>query len=656
MITQLIKALGWSILHSLWQGAVIYAFLFLAFMMFFKKQSNTKHNIAFGALMLTFLSFCVTFFAIFEMPTPSLKSADIALNQFIMANVSQSSNGFIAKAEAYFPILAIVYLVGLLMQTFVLTTGYVKLKRLKKHFLTAIPAEWNPIFESTLKTLGIKKNVSFYLSPKINVPLVIGFFKPVVLFPIAMATQLDIKHVEAILIHELSHIRRNDYLLNLVKTTVEIVMFFNPFVWLTTKLINVERENACDDLVVSVTQTPVTYAHALLNIELLKNKETPALSLAVSGQNHHLYQRIKRITNMKSNYINMKQHALILTLAVTTVVSLAWINPTKKQEVKKKNSLKSITLEPKNIQQISFRADTDSVKVKEKMKIIITGKDGVEKVYHSMKEVPDSIKKKFRTLNSPSVFSFDSAGLAKLKDGSFNFEFRNQFDSPEFHLKMEKFGKDMEKMGKDMDKQFNSPEFKAKFKAMEDHFNSPEFKAKMKEAESKYNSPEVRAHIDSISKRAYSYSFNSEVLKEKLADARKRGEESRKKSEELRKLYKSDEYKKLREKYEKDLEKLKKKNGISTEKALLLMDSDVATTYAFTPMPAQNHVNLSFAGPAKALATTVVNGVALPIAGLTTDITKDVVSATSSLFTTTGDVKEIKILTQKEAKEKKEKQ
>ena len=158
-----------------------------------------------------------------------------------------------------------------------------------------------------------------------NVPLVIGYFKPVVLFPIALATQLELNQVEAILIHELSHIRRNDYALNLMKTVIETLLFFNPFVWLAGKFISIEREHACDDLVIKHTGTPLTYAHALLKLELLKDKEAPTLSLAATGTNQYLYQRIKRITNMKTTYINAKQQLVIFALTLSTVLSLAWM-------------------------------------------------------------------------------------------------------------------------------------------------------------------------------------------------------------------------------------------------------------------------------------------------------------------------------------------
>lgn len=294
MINNLIKAIGWSILHSLWQGAIIYAMLFIVLMAWPKMNSRLKHNLAFGSLFLIFASFCFTFFTVFELPTTSTSIESIAFNEAAYQNLSELSRNFNFKTEAYFPMVVTVYLVGIIFQLLILLSSYVKLKKLKQVSTLSVPAEWSRIFELTLTQLKINKTVKFFLSSKVNVPLVIGFFKPVVLFPVALATQLDLKQVEAILIHELSHIRRNDYLINLVKTCIETLLFFNPFVWLTTKFIHIEREHACDDLVVNFTGTPLTYAHALLKLELLKDKQTPSLSLAATGKNQHLYQRIKK--------------------------------------------------------------------------------------------------------------------------------------------------------------------------------------------------------------------------------------------------------------------------------------------------------------------------------------------------------------------------
>ncbi|MFD0939351.1 M56 family metallopeptidase [Pedobacter boryungensis] len=612
MINNLIKATGWSILHSLWQGAIIYVILFIVLMAWPKMNAKLKHNLAFGSLFLIFASFCFTFFSIFELPTTTSSIKNIAFNETAYQNLTQLSKSLNFKTEAYFPLVVTTYLIGIIFQLIILLSSYIKLKKLKQVNTLSVPAEWSSIFELTLTQLKINKTVKFFLSSKVNVPLVIGFFKPVVLFPVALATQLDLKQVEAILIHELSHIRRNDYLINLVKTCIETLLFFNPFVWLTTKFIHIEREHACDDLVVNFTGTPLTYAHALLKLELLKDKQTPSLSLAATGKNQHLYQRIKRITDMKTNYMNAKQQFLILTLTIATVASLAWINPTKKpsEKAKKPISLTLIKTSPEETKDLKnhliVKADTDTTKKKKQFKMVFKSNDGKEVTYTSIDDMPDSLKKKIAAIekkfNSPEW----KDKMAKIEFDSKEME--KKFNSPEWKDKMAKVQQNAEVLAKKFQsqewkdqmakvqeesltiaKKFQSKEWQDRMakiefnaKEMEKKFNSPEWKDKMakiefnsKELEKKFNSPEWKSKMADIQKNAEEMNkkFNSKEWKDKM--------------EEMKKLQDSPEYKELRKKYEKDLEELKKAKGIKTDKAFLLFDSNLDVQKAFLPLTAK---------------------------------------------------------------------
>ena len=587
ILNNLVKAIGWSILHSLWQGAIIYAVLFILLMAWPKMSARLKHNLAFGSLFLIFASFCFTFFSIFELPVAAgatIKS--IELNQIAYQNLAQFGDSFNLKTEAYFPVVVSVYAVGIAFQLIILSSGYFKLKKLKQASTLSIPETWNTIFEATLAQLKINKTVKFYLSTKVNVPLVIGFFKPVVLFPFALATQLDLKQVEAILIHELSHVRRNDYLINLVKTCIETLLFFNPFVWLTTKFIHIEREHACDDLVVNFTGTPLTYAHALLKLELLKDKQTPALSMAATGTNQHLYQRIKRITDMKTNYMNAKQQFFILTLTIATVVSLAWINPNKKaakQAKKIESSIVSVKITPVEAKTLKghlvMKSDTDSTK-KKTVRITVRSNDGKDITYTSYEDMPDSVRKRIEAIEKKFSSPEWKEKMAKIELNAKEIE--KKFNSPEWKDKMAK----IELNAQEIEKKFNSPEWKDKMakvelnaKELEKKFNSPEWKDKMakielnaKEIEKKFNSPEWKNKMADIEKRGAELEkkFNSPEWKEKV--------------EEMRKLQESPEYKELRKKYENEVEELKKKKGIKSDKAFLLFDSNTTVGKTFLPL------------------------------------------------------------------------
>lgn len=630
IINNLTKAIGWSILHSLWQGAIIFAVLFIALSVKSKMTARLKHNLSISALFLIFISFCLTFASLFNLPNEAATAdSDITINGAALQQLYHMTNSWSFKTESYFPFIVALYAIGISFQLVVLISGYLKLKQLKQTNISEIPAEWLHVAQNTLKKLGITKKVQFFLSERVNVPLAVGFLKPVVLFPIALVSQLDIKQVEAILIHELSHIRRNDYMLNLIKTGIETILFFNPFVWLTSRFIHIEREHACDDLVVGFTKEPVTYAHALLKLELIKDKTQPALSLAATGKNQHLYQRIKRITDMKTNYMNAKQKILALCLTLATVISLAWINPTKSEERNtiKKQQQKLTTVsaiinnETSISKQICLKADTDSVRRKVKREIIIKGKDGKRTVYNSIDEMPDSLKLKLADIelkiNSPEW-------QEKLNKIELNgVELSKMFESKEWKDKMSK----IEFNSKEMEKMFNSKDWKDKIAKIEFHskdlekkFNSAEWKEQMskiefktKEMEKFFNSPEWKDKIAKIefNSKEMEKRFNSPEWKDKMKDIQLRGKELnekfnspewKKKMKDLEELQSSPEYKKLREQYEKDLEQLKKKKGLSTEKAFLIYDGTNPMQVASLPAPSNEVVKKAFANVSNAIA------------------------------------------------------
>jgi beta-lactamase regulating signal transducer with metallopeptidase domain len=484
MVNAMIKATGWSIFHSLWQGAVIYGILFLVLMAFPKLTARTKHNLAYAAICSLFIAFVLNFFYYLNVPAPREGDyqavAAVEHSTVNMASLAPFSTSLLSRAEQVFPYLVASYGIGLLLQVFLLASGFRKLLQIKSAWREEVPAAWQTVFCSIMEKLSIHRKVGFFLSDKVNVPLVIGYFKPIVLFPVALAAQLDINQVEAILIHELSHIRRNDYLLNLVKTVIETVLFFNPFVWLSSRFIQIEREHACDDLVLRFTGTPLTYAHALLKLELLKVKDTPALSLAASGQSQHLYQRIKRITDMKTNYVNPKQQILSITLALATIISLAWVSP--KEEKKAKPTVAPIAMlnevcsevtsttvaDVKPARSHRFIVTIDTPKKKKGVRIITVDASGKKTEYKSIKELPDSIKAE---LDEPNFFVKglphgmpDTTALLALRKNA--EAMAERLNSPEQRAKWEKLGLAMRKQGELFEKRFNSPEQRAKLEQL----------------------------------------------------------------------------------------------------------------------------------------------------------------------------------------------
>jgi hypothetical protein len=201
--------------------------------------------------------------------------------------------------------------------------------------------------------LKIAKKVKVWISEKISSPATIGFFKPVILIPIASINNLTCEQLEAIILHEFSHIKRNDYVVNLVISFIETVLFFNPFIALFIKVVKQERENCCDDFVLEYRYDPHSYASALLHLEQTRLTKLPLAMGAVSGKKE-LLSRIKRITgNNTVNEFNYKQKLLTLIITTGVFCCLGWISSfkikketttfvTKSKEISKKDSTKTL--------------------------------------------------------------------------------------------------------------------------------------------------------------------------------------------------------------------------------------------------------------------------------------------------------------------------
>lgn len=580
LLQQFIKAFGWSILNSLWQSAIIYGVLFIVMLSLPKLAARHKHNLAFGAIILMFIGFGYNFISQMMLSTNNQAPAINPQNTQVYQYFNNLPPSFSSKAEQYFPVVVAFYIIGILLQLFVIIKGYNQLGKLKKDSLSAIPESWKAIFSQVTTQLKIKKSIQFHLSAIVNVPLVIGYLKPVVLFPLALVNQLDNDQVEAILIHELSHIRRNDFLLNLIKTAIETLLFYNPFVWMAGRFIHIEREHACDDLVLKITGKPLNYAHALLKLELLKDKNSPAYALAATGKTQNLYQRIKRITNMKTNYLNAKQQMAALTLGVACLFSIAWINPTEKKKETKKTAKHEMVRFVASTPTFNPTACTDTTK-KRKIKIVTIDANGKKTEYNSVKEMPDSIRKDFyrdELFAGKNAFRIQMDSGFKFKDSLFRVKIDREFNSPEAQAKWKKFGDDIarqynspeaqakwKKFGEDMQKKMNSPEAQAKWKKMAEdmskQFSSPEAQAKWKkfgeDIAARVNTPEFRAQIENMK-------LNGDLARLSAIRADSLGHQFRdayflKLDNSNNKVRQTEEYKKLREKFDKEVKELQEK-------------------------------------------------------------------------------------------------
>ena len=333
---ELIKAIGWTIFHSLWQGAMIAVLLSGVLLITGKKSARLRYNFSFAALVLIFLFSLATFFQVYD-PSVNSANSDLSISssntvssQLLTnvsgAEVSDTNLSFVKIIEYYFSqnvsVIVTLWLLGFLLFSMRFIGGVLYVQRLRTVGIKSLDDFWFYRLKELSSSIGIKQLVEIYESTKVKAPVAMGYLKPVILLPLGMLTGLPQDQVEAIIIHELAHIKRYDFILNLIQTLIETIFFYHPVVWWVTSTINSERENCCDDLTLKSCGGSLVYFKALYNLQQICSEENE-LALAAIGKKNQLFRRINRMTTKNKNTsYGVKFAAFAVLLLVMTAVSI----------------------------------------------------------------------------------------------------------------------------------------------------------------------------------------------------------------------------------------------------------------------------------------------------------------------------------------------
>lgn len=322
-------ALGWAIVASLWQVAV----LWLLYQVIAHRNSSpvVKHNFSFVMLIAASAWFAYTFIQKYNtFSTLDLTSATAAFDGNAGIAMPLLQTDIFSLFSLFLPYFSTAYLVVFLLLTLRLAKAYGHSRKLQTTGLIPIDYVWIDRVERYANRLGIVQQVRIYLSEYIDVPATLNYFKPVILIPVAAFNRLTPEQVESVILHEMAHIKRKDYLVNIFVSVMEILLFFNPFVHLLATSLRKERENCCDDFVLQFRFDPHSYASALLSLEQLRVNRLPATVLAATGQKNQLLGRVKRIMNVNNNNLNYGQRLLALFVITFLLISVAWLTPEKR--------------------------------------------------------------------------------------------------------------------------------------------------------------------------------------------------------------------------------------------------------------------------------------------------------------------------------------
>lgn len=321
----LVRSLGWTLLHFCWQGASIALLLWCTLQLLTRRPAQQRY-----------LATCIALGLMIFLPLATL--TQIGLHEYRLAAELRASAlpddtslvlqaglgdgaswlaGIAAALDPYLSWVLLAWLGGLVVSLVRLSVGLRLALRMQSAAVSQASASLGQMFDSLQQRLFILRPVRLMVSGLVQVPTVVGWLRPMVLIPVSCFTGLAEEQIEAILCHELAHIRRHDYLVSIVQSVVEAVLFYHPAVWWVSQQVRRERECCCDDLAVHVGGNALSYAKALSTLEARRGSY-PQVVLGSNGG--ELTMRIKRLLQCEE-VSAVPQVVAVLVLLLLTVAA-----------------------------------------------------------------------------------------------------------------------------------------------------------------------------------------------------------------------------------------------------------------------------------------------------------------------------------------------
>ena len=341
---ELIDRLGWVLIHSLWQFAIAAIVTAVIGTVLRRRSATSRYAVLVVAMLMTVVAPCATWIMfpasgwasalrvnavnadrsptfILDAPinnpaistlledqaefgatmtesqsTPEFGAMD-AVDQTRRADAQPLAEVLMGVFRPWFSWIVGSWLIGVLLCSLRPLLGWRMLRRLRRIGISPPSDEVLAIFARVGQHLGLRQSVEVFYSTLAVGPLVVGYLKPIVLLPVSLASNIPVPQLEAILAHELAHIRRHDFIINLAQTLMETLFFYHPAIWWLSRRIRIEREHCCDDLVVKLFNNGIDYGRALVAIEQVKSQRT---ILALGARDGSLLGRIRRISGATS--------------------------------------------------------------------------------------------------------------------------------------------------------------------------------------------------------------------------------------------------------------------------------------------------------------------------------------------------------------------
>lgn len=326
-----LKAISWTLVHSVWQGLALAIFAGLVIVFTKKSKANLRYN----WLSALFVAFMVgvgfTFSYEYQQETSAtggtvIAAGTIDTQNLVIENTPDYFQAIVGYLNEYASTIVIIWFLIFAVKCFGIFRSLSNIYRIRNYRTQEAPDYWNRRLAELSEKLAIKKSIVLLESQLVKVPSVTGFFKPIILIPVGLLSNLPQDQIEAILLHELAHIRRKDYFINLLQSFAEILFFFNPGLLWISSLIKEERENCCDDIAVGITKSKSNFIHALVSFQEYNMKQNE-LALGFGKNKNQLLERAKRIVQNNNKSLNtIEKTFLSVCIIVILTFSFACSN------------------------------------------------------------------------------------------------------------------------------------------------------------------------------------------------------------------------------------------------------------------------------------------------------------------------------------------
>ena len=338
-------ALGWMVVHSLWQATAIALLSGVLSIALRKKTAKLRYLVSNAALVTVLAAAVVTFCMYYDFSKEAgqivfIPDSESAVNQQLVMNngnaprvgVSDysaegplSMNGLKAYFNRHIYLIVTIWALGVALFMLRLLGGISYVYYLKSRMNFPADEYWQDLLDGLKNRVGVQRGIDLLESALVRSPIVIGHLKPVILFPIGAINRLNPNEVEAILAHELAHVLRNDYVFNIIQSVIEALFYFHPAVWWISAQIRNERENCCDDVAIELCGNSMTYAKSLVSVQEMAYY-SPQMSMAFAGQRgkNQLLMRVQRVLNQPQNKTNVREKLIATCLLVALMVGLSF--------------------------------------------------------------------------------------------------------------------------------------------------------------------------------------------------------------------------------------------------------------------------------------------------------------------------------------------